>query len=75
MMVSYVVSVRFISGFVFGAGSGIAALKLYLYEEEKTDSGKSSSVSNTSLINKHTVHTAIVHVQERPGQVVTPLLQ
>ncbi|XP_048031085.1 nuclease EXOG, mitochondrial-like [Megalobrama amblycephala] len=41
MMVSYVVSVRFISGFVFGAGSGIAALKLYLYEEEKTDSGSS----------------------------------
>ncbi|XP_067291550.1 nuclease EXOG, mitochondrial-like [Pseudorasbora parva] len=36
MMVSHVVSVRFISGFVFGAGSGVAALKLYLYEEEKT---------------------------------------
>lgn len=35
------VSVRFISGFVFGAGSGVAALKLYLYEEEKTHTGSS----------------------------------
>lgn len=72
-MVSYVVSVRFISGFVFGAGSGIAALKLYLYEEEKTDTGNTSSlvtntiktsslVTNTALINKHTGHTSIVHV-------------
>lgn len=63
MMVSYVVSVRFISGFVFGAGSGIAALKLYLYEEEKTDTGKTSSlVTNTLLINKDTVNRSIVHV-------------
>jgi len=41
-MVSYVVSVRFISGFVFGAGSGVAALKLYQYEEEKTHTGKTT---------------------------------
>ncbi|XP_056119603.1 nuclease EXOG, mitochondrial-like [Rhinichthys klamathensis goyatoka] len=36
------VSVRFISGFVFGAGSGVAALKLYQYEEEKTHTGSSA---------------------------------
>ncbi|XP_073687307.1 nuclease EXOG, mitochondrial-like [Garra rufa] len=41
-MASYVISVRFVSGFVFGAASGVAALKLYLYEEQKTD--KESSI-------------------------------
>lgn len=34
-------SVRFISGFVFGAGSGVAALKLYYYEEQQTHTGSS----------------------------------
>ncbi|CAM4724301.1 unnamed protein product [Leuciscus chuanchicus] len=42
-MVSNVVSVRFISGFVFGAGSGVAALKLYQYEEENTHTDTGSS--------------------------------
>ncbi|KAK2870496.1 hypothetical protein QQF64_021524 [Cirrhinus molitorella] len=40
-MASYVISVRFVGGFVFGAASGVAALKLYLYEEQKTDKGSS----------------------------------
>ncbi|XP_016339984.1 nuclease EXOG, mitochondrial isoform X1 [Sinocyclocheilus anshuiensis] len=37
-MASKVISVRFVCGFVLGATSGVAALKLYLYEEQKTDS-------------------------------------
>lgn len=40
-MASRVISVRFVSGFVFGAASGVAALELYLYEEQKTHSGSS----------------------------------
>ncbi|XP_050954587.1 nuclease EXOG, mitochondrial isoform X3 [Labeo rohita] len=40
-MAPHVISVRFVSGFVFGAASGVAALKLYLYEEQKTDRGSS----------------------------------
>lgn len=41
-MASNVMSVRFVCGFVLGATSGVAAIKLYLYEEQKTESGSSA---------------------------------
>lgn len=41
-MAPSVMSVRFVCGFVLGATSGVAALKLYLYEEQKTDSDSSA---------------------------------
>ncbi len=66
-MASRVISVRFVSGFVFGAASGVAALKLYLYEEPKTDTGKTTQMHNL-LSNKETrrkniiTDRSIVHV-------------
>jgi len=56
-MVSYVVSVRFISGFVFGAGSGVAALKLYQYEEEKTHTGKTNVSLKLYQYEEEKTHT------------------
>ncbi|XP_042570860.1 nuclease EXOG, mitochondrial-like [Cyprinus carpio] len=41
-MAPSVISVRFVCGFVLGATSGVAALKLYLYEEQETDSDSSA---------------------------------
>lgn len=41
-MAPSVMSVRFVCGFVLGATSGVAALKLYLYEEQETDSDSSA---------------------------------
>uniref|UniRef100_A0A8C1VCY1 Nuclease EXOG, mitochondrial n=1 Tax=Cyprinus carpio TaxID=7962 RepID=A0A8C1VCY1_CYPCA len=41
-MAPSVISVRFVCGFVLGATSGVAALKLYLYEEQKTDPDSSA---------------------------------